>query len=94
MDLALKVVGERGVVMLEALITIIILAFGILGLAPLMAAMQTAEVESCARSQALVLLDDMAERLSAHRGVAATCNYDPWDRAHATDRLFRHRAWR
>ena len=67
-----KVVSERGVVMLEALITIIILAFGILGLARLMAAMQTAEVESYARSQALVLLDDMAERLSAHRGVAAT----------------------
>jgi type IV pilus assembly protein PilV len=34
--------------------------------------MQTTEVESYARSQALVLLEDMAARLSAHRGVAAT----------------------
>ena len=34
--------------------------------------MQTAEVETYARSQALILLDDMAARLSAHRGVAAT----------------------
>src|SRR5205807_606505 len=34
--------------------------------------MQTVEVESYARSQALVLLDDMGARLSAHRGVAGT----------------------
>jgi len=63
---------QRGVSLLEALITIVILAFGILGLASLQAKMQTVEVESYARSQALVLLDDMAARLSAHRGVAAT----------------------
>ena len=62
---------ESGVSLLEALITIVILAFGILGLANLQAKMQTVEVESYARSQALVLLDDMAARLSAHRGVAA-----------------------
>jgi type IV pilus assembly protein PilV len=63
---------QRGVSLLEALITIVILAFGILGLAGLEAKLQTVEVESYARSQALVLLDDMAARLSAHRGVAAT----------------------
>jgi len=57
--------------MLEALITIVILAFGILGLANLQAKMQTAEVESYARSQALVLLDDMAARVSANRANAA-----------------------
>jgi type IV pilus assembly protein PilV len=63
---------ERGVSLLEALITIVILAFGILGLAGLQSKIQTVEVESYARSQALVLMDDMAARLSAHRGVAAT----------------------
>src|SRR5205823_859862 len=63
---------ESGVSLLEALITIVVLAFGILGLAGLQSKMQTVEVESYARSQALVLLDDMAARLSAHRGVAAT----------------------
>src|SRR5205823_1611396 len=67
-----KVNREHGVSLLEALITIFVLAFGILGLANLHAKMQTVEVESYARSQALVLLDDMAARLSAHRGVAAT----------------------
>ena len=63
---------QRGLSLLEALITIVILAFGILGLATLQAKMQEAEVESYARSQALVLLEDMAARLSAHRSVAAT----------------------
>ena len=67
-----KVNREHGVSLLEALITIFVLAFGILGLANLHAKMQTVEVESYARSQALVLLDDMAARLSANRGVAAT----------------------
>lgn len=62
---------QRGVSMLEALISIVVLAFGILGLAGLQAKMQTVEVESYARSQALVLLDDMAARLSAHRTTAA-----------------------
>src|SRR5438094_7630702 len=37
---------ERGVSLLEALITIVILAFGILGLANLHAKLQTVEVES------------------------------------------------
>jgi type IV pilus assembly protein PilV len=64
-------VRQRGVSLLEALLTIFILAFGILGLASLAAKMQTVEVESYARSQALILLEDMAARLSAHRGVAA-----------------------
>ncbi len=67
-----KVNREHGVSLLEALITIFVLAFGILGLANLHAKMQTVEVESYARSQALVLLDDMAARLSANRGAAAT----------------------
>ena len=67
-----QVKREHGVSLLEALITIFVLAFGILGLANLHAKMQTVEVESYARSQALVLLDDMAARLSANRGVAAT----------------------
>jgi len=70
--LLLKVNRESGVSLLEALITIVILAFGILGLAGLQSKLQTVEVESYARSQALILLDDMAARLSAHRGVAAT----------------------
>jgi len=63
-------VRQSGVTLLESLLTIFILAFGILGLANLAAKMQTVEVESYARSQALILLEDMAARLSAHRGIA------------------------
>ncbi|HYU03769.1 MAG TPA: prepilin-type N-terminal cleavage/methylation domain-containing protein [Jatrophihabitantaceae bacterium] len=62
---------QRGISLLEALITIIVLAFGILGLAGLQAKMQSAEVESYARSQALLLLDDMAARLNANHINAA-----------------------
>ncbi len=62
---------QRGLSLLEALITIVVLAFGILGLAGLQAKMQSAEVESYARSQALLLLDDMAARLNANRVNAA-----------------------
>jgi type IV pilus assembly protein PilV len=66
-----RIAQQRGVSLFEALITIVILAFGILGLTNLQARMQKAEVESYARSQALVLLDDMAARLSANRANAA-----------------------
>jgi len=68
----LNFVRQHGVTLLESLLTIFILAFGILGLANLAAKMQTVEVESYARSQALILLEDMAARLSAHRSIAAT----------------------
>lgn len=74
MNFAHDSVGRResGVALIEALITIFILAFGILGLAGLQAKMQAAEMESYQRSQALMLLEDMAHRLSANRANAAT----------------------
>ncbi len=62
---------QRGLTMLESLVTIVVLAFGILGLAGMQAKMQSAEVESYARSQALLLLDDMAARINANRANAA-----------------------
>jgi type IV pilus assembly protein PilV len=52
-----------GFSMVEVLVTIVILTFGLLGLAGLQIRMQTAEMESYQRSQALVLVEDMAERL-------------------------------
>jgi type IV pilus assembly protein PilV len=62
---------QRGLSLLEALITIFVLAFGILGLAGLQAKIQSTEVESYARSQAILLLEDMVARLNANRGNAA-----------------------
>lgn len=61
-----------GFVLLEALITIIILSFGLLGLAGLQAKMQQSEIESYQRSQALLLVQDMTNRLSADRTNAAS----------------------
>jgi type IV pilus assembly protein PilV len=61
----------RGFAILEALVTIVLLSFGILGLVGLQAKMQAAEMESYQRSQALLLLEDMAARLNTNRAVAA-----------------------
>ncbi len=56
-----------GVTMVEVLITIVILTVGLLGVAGLQARMQMAEVESYHRSHAIVLLQDIVDRISANR---------------------------
>lgn len=63
----LPVSGATGFTMLEVLITIVIVALGLLGVAGLQARMQVAEVESYQRAQAIVLLDDMVARINANR---------------------------
>jgi type IV pilus assembly protein PilV len=63
---------NRGSSLIEILVTLIIVAIGLLGLAATQAAMQTADVESYQRSQALVLIDDMLDRINANR-YAAQC---------------------
>lgn len=60
---------ERGVVMLEVLISIVILAIGLLGLAKLQASTRQLEMESYQRAQAMVLLDDMVSRMTANKPV-------------------------
>lgn len=62
---------QRGTTMLEVLITIVILAIGLLGLAGLQTRLQSSEVEAYQRSQALVLMDDMANRIATNRNAAA-----------------------
>lgn len=63
---------QSGSTMLEVLVTIVILSIGLLGLAGLQTRLQASEVESYQRAQALVLLNDMASRISANRNVAAS----------------------
>lgn len=63
---------QRGTSLLEVLITIVILAFGLLGLAGLQSKIQLAEIESFQRAQAILLLSDMIERISANRADAAS----------------------
>jgi type IV pilus assembly protein PilV len=57
--------GERGVTMIEVLVTIVILAFGMLGLAGLQNKVNIGMLESYQRGQAVILLNDMAERIKA-----------------------------
>lgn len=61
-----------GFALLETLITIVILAFGLLALAGLQTKLQTTEMESYQRSQAIILLQNMAARINANRIAAAT----------------------
>lgn len=63
--------SHRGFTLLEVLITLIVLAIGLLGLANLQSKMQVAQVESYQRAQAVLLLEDMVSRINANRGQAA-----------------------
>ena len=56
--------------MLEVLVSMVIIAFGLLGLAGLQTRMQQAEFESYQRAQALVLLYDMIDRININRATA------------------------
>jgi type IV pilus assembly protein PilV len=59
------VATQRGTSLIEVLVTLVITAYGVLGLTGLMNGMQLIETEGFQRSQALVLLSDMTERISA-----------------------------
>ena len=91
---ALKVVAssvfQRGSLMIEVLVTIAIIAIGLTGLVQMQARLQKSEVEAYQRTQAVMLVNDMASRLSTNRlfvddyvtggalGVNAACD-DPDD---------------
>ena len=58
---------QRGALLIEALVAILISAFGLLGFAAMQARSIAAEFEAYQRSQALVLIEGMASRLNANR---------------------------
>ena len=58
---------QSGFTLIEVLITFVILAVGLLGLIGLQVRGQQAELESYQRGQALVLLQDMVDRINANR---------------------------
>ena len=62
----------HGFSMIEVLITIVILTFGLLGLAGLQSRLQLSELESYQRAQGLILLDDMANKIAVNRNSAAS----------------------
>ena len=61
-----------GFSLIEVLVSLMIIVFGLLGLAGLQVRIQQAEFESYQRAQALILLQDMVERIHTHR-ITASC---------------------
>lgn len=61
--------------MIEVLVTFVILVIGLLGLIGLQARSQQAELESYQRGQALVMLQDIVDRMNANRLAAKSGNY-------------------
>jgi type IV pilus assembly protein PilV len=57
--------------MIEVLVTLVVIAFGLLGMAGLQVRLQMSEMESYQRSQALLLLNDMANRMATNRNNVA-----------------------
>lgn len=64
--------SQRGVTLIEVLVTVIILSIGLLGIAGLQSRLQTSEMEAYQRAQALMLLNDMANRIATNRTNAAS----------------------
>ena len=63
----LKRMKQAGFTMIEVLITIAILLLGLLGLAGLQAQISIAELEALQRAQALVIVQDMVDRMAANK---------------------------
>ena len=62
---------QRGIALIEVLVALVILLFGLLGLAGVSSRANIAEMESYQRIQAVLLVQDMADRINANRKVAA-----------------------
>jgi type IV pilus modification protein PilV len=63
---------QRGMTLIEVLISLVILAFGILVLANLQGKIQLSDIESYQRTQAVILLSDMTDRINSNRKNAAS----------------------
>jgi len=63
--------GSAGLSLVEVLVTVVILAFGLLGIAALQAKVQVGSIEAYQRAQAVVLVDDMRARILGNAAHAA-----------------------
>jgi type IV pilus assembly protein PilV len=62
---------QGGFAMIEVLVTMLIMAFGLLGYVGLQARTTLSQIEAYQRSQALLLVNDMAQRMTLNRKNAA-----------------------
>lgn len=63
---------QQGISLIEVMVTVLILAIGLLGMAGLQSRLQVTEMEAYQRSQALLLLKDMEGRLISNRNNAGS----------------------
>ena len=70
-SIPLRARSQRGATLIEVLVSLVILMIGLLGLVGLMVQSQRAQLESYQRVQALLLMQDMAVRLSSNKAVAS-----------------------
>lgn len=63
---------ERGFTLLEVLVAMLIVAFGVLGYVGLQARTVVSTMEGYQRAQALVLLNDITQRINLNRTAAAS----------------------
>jgi type IV pilus assembly protein PilV len=68
-------VSSRGFTLIEVLVTIVILAIGLLGLALMQATSLSNQLEAYQRAQALLLLDDMVNRIQVNSTAAKAGDY-------------------
>jgi type IV pilus assembly protein PilV len=69
--------SQRGTSLVEVLVTMVILAIGLLALAGLQARLHVLQIESYQRAQALIILRDMAGRITNNRYDALSYLTDP-----------------
>ncbi|RJG14673.1 type IV pilus modification protein PilV [Massilia cavernae] len=62
---------QSGVTLVEVLVTVVLLAFGLLGIAAFQAKAQAGSLEAYQRAQAVLLLEDMQARIAGNPGGAA-----------------------
>ncbi|QVL49333.1 MAG: type IV pilus modification protein PilV [Thiocapsa sp.] len=67
--------AESGFTLIEVLVTAVIIAVGLLGLAGLQAKMAATQMEAYQRAHALVLVEDMAARINSQRSDAKAGAY-------------------
>jgi type IV pilus assembly protein PilV len=70
-----QAVSSAGFTLIEVLVTIVILAVGLLGLALLQSTSLNNQLEAYQRAQAMLLLEDMANRIQVNRTAARAGAY-------------------
>ena len=63
---------QSGFSMIEVLVSLVIIMLGLMGVAGMLAKMQQSEFESYQRAQAVVLMQDMVDRITVHH-LTASC---------------------